>query len=70
MSRLAAHLSRPHLARHGAHVLGAAALNYIALSLPSPARELVDVGMPGLSAYVACLSARAGEAWKALLHRH
>jgi hypothetical protein len=51
-------------------VLGATALNYIALSLPSPARELIDAGMPGLSAYVACLSARAGEALKALVHKH
>lgn len=64
MSRLA------HISGHGAHVLGTAALNYIALSLPSPAKELVDAGMPGLSAYVSCLSARAGEALKALMHKH
>jgi hypothetical protein len=60
-----------HLARHGAQVLGAAALNTIALSLPSPARELVGDGMSGLTAYVACLSARAGGALRALvMHRH
>lgn len=65
MSRLAAHFSR-----QGAHVLSAAALNYIVLSLPSPAKELVDIGMPGLTAYVACLSAKARNTLQSLVwHR-
>jgi hypothetical protein len=59
-----------HLARHGVHLLSATALNYIVLSLPSPAKELVDVGVPGLSAYVACLSARASNVLKAFVHRY
>ena len=59
-----------HLAKHGVHLLSAAALNYIVLSLPSPAKELVDVGVPGLSAYVACLSVRASNVLKAFVHRH
>jgi hypothetical protein len=48
------------------HLLGAAALNYLVLTLPAPARELVDIGVPGWSATIACISARAGNALKAL----
>ena len=59
-----AHFARG--ARGAAHVIGAAALNYLVLTLPEPAKELVDIGIPGWTACATCLSARAGNALRAL----
>lgn len=54
------------LRRAAIRTVGATALNWIVLSLPAPARELVDLGVPGWTAYATCLSSRVESAFKAL----
>ena len=54
------------LPKGSAGVVAAAALNCLALALPSPAKELMGVGVPGWSAYAAGVAARVEGALKGL----
>jgi hypothetical protein len=58
-----------HGARGAAHAIGAAAVSYVVLSLPEPARVLASHGLPAWAAYAACMTDRLNAVVKALRSR-